>query len=332
MTYTAYVPTTGTYNISVRYSGNSADGKIKFSFGGNDKTGKVALPSTAGWQNWSDYTVAQGVLLSKGVQSIRVYIGGTKSAINLNSFSITTSTSCVATAPVTVASLKAGVKYNYYEGTWSNLPDFSKQSIVKTGTSTSIKLGNGEITNAFAYDFNGYIKLTTEGTYTFYTNSDDGSKLFIDDAEIVNNDGAHGAIEKSGSICLKAGYHKIRVQYFDKSGGKSLSISYAGPSITKQTINNLYYSDEVVTDIENAFDAEEIASIYPNPFNNTITVQLNSSTDTKIEILNTLGQIVATQFSNSEVVTLDLNHVNNGLYIVKITSDNRVITKEILKK
>jgi hypothetical protein len=72
--------------------------------------------------------------------------------------------------------------------------------------------------------------------YTFYTNSDDGSKLYIDDALIVGNDGLHGPLEKSGSTGLKAGKHKIRVIYFQRKGGTLLEVSYESNNISKRKI------------------------------------------------------------------------------------------------
>ena len=60
--------------------------------------------------------------------------------------------------------------------------------------------------------------------YTFFTESDDGSKLFIDDIEIVNNDGDHGAEEKNGIAALKKGFHKIKVLYFDSGGSNALKV------------------------------------------------------------------------------------------------------------
>ncbi|MDA9353604.1 PA14 domain-containing protein, partial [Flavobacteriaceae bacterium] len=53
-------------------------------------------------------------------------------------------------------------------------------------------------TGSFAVRYTGYISITTNGTYTFFTSSDDGSKLLIDGVEIVNNDGSHAAQERSG--------------------------------------------------------------------------------------------------------------------------------------
>ena len=87
------------------------------------------------------------------------------------------------------------------------------------------------------------------------------------------------------------------------------------------------------TDSKNDFSESESAiDIFPNPFNNTITVQINDLQASKVEVFNTLGQMVVSENRTENEMTLDLNHVENGLYIVKITSDNQVITKEIVKK
>lgn len=48
----------------------------------------------------------------------------------------------------------------------------------------------------------------------FSTLSDDGSKLFIDGIEIVDNNGEHAAVEVTGKAALKNGYHTIKVVYF----------------------------------------------------------------------------------------------------------------------
>ena len=75
-----------------------------------------------------------------------------------------------------------------------------------------------------------------EGVYTFFTASDDGSKLYIDDDEVVNNDGLHGSRERWSAIALAPGLHRIRVLYFDRTGSHSLQVSYEGPGIEKRPI------------------------------------------------------------------------------------------------
>ena len=51
----------------------------------------------------------------------------------------------------------------------------------------------------------GLIKIPADGIYSFYISSDDGSKLFIDDKILVDNDGLHGIVEKvTRSLLQKA--------------------------------------------------------------------------------------------------------------------------------
>tara|TARA_R110002096_G_scaffold387403_4_gene581585 strand:+ start:15828 stop:20795 length:4968 start_codon:yes stop_codon:yes gene_type:complete len=87
--------------------------------------------------------------------------------------------------------------------------------------------------NTFSIRYTGFINIDSAGTYTFFTTSDDGSKLFINGTEVVNNDGLHGNQERSGSIVLSGGFHSIRVLFFENTGGQNLSVSYQGPSISK---------------------------------------------------------------------------------------------------
>lgn len=88
----------------------------------------------------------------------------------------------------------------------------------------------------FSIRYSGYIQINTAGSYTFYTSSDDGSKLFIDGNQVVDNDGLHGTQERSGSISLTAGLHPITVLFFENSGGETLTVQYQGPSISKQNV------------------------------------------------------------------------------------------------
>ena len=74
--------------------------------------------------------------------------------------------------------------------------------------------------------FEGFIKIDKAGLYNFSTLSDDGSKLFIDDIEIVNNDGEHAAVEVAGKAALKKGYHTIKVIYFGNGDVNELKVNW----------------------------------------------------------------------------------------------------------
>ena len=70
-----------------------------------------------------------------------------------------------------------------------------------------------------------------------FTTSDDGSKLFIDDIEVVDNDGEHGSQEKSERAALRKGFHKIKILYFDSGGGNELKVLMEREGGIKQEIS-----------------------------------------------------------------------------------------------
>ena len=131
-----------------------------------------------------------------------------------------------------------GVKYQYYEGTgWRFLPVFESLKPLKTGTKYQFRIDNiNKKDGQFGIQFHAYLKIDQEGEYRFYTISDDGSKLYINENEVVNNDGDHGAIERQGTVSLSPGFHSMKVDYFNQAGGYWLDVYYKGPGIPKQII------------------------------------------------------------------------------------------------
>ena len=129
-----------------------------------------------------------------------------------------------------------GLDYQYYEGTWNNLPDFASLTAVKSGTVSGFDLSVRNQNDYFGAMFSGYVDVPADGEYTFYTASDDGSQLYIGSTLVVNNDGLHATQERNGKIGLKAGKHAITVTFFEKAGGENLAVQYASASINKTAI------------------------------------------------------------------------------------------------
>jgi len=138
--------------------------------------------------------------------------------------------------PDNPVSTVSGLYYKYYQGSWSMLPDFNTLTPVKQGAIGTFDYSPRLVNDNFAFSFNGYINIPKDSVYTFYTSSDDGSRLYIGNILVVDNDGIHPVQEISASIGLKAGLHLIRVDYFEKTGGQTFSVSWSGPGISKQII------------------------------------------------------------------------------------------------
>ncbi len=123
----------------------------------------------------------------------------------------------------------------------SNLPDLD-WSLVKTHPAFGCGVKNFDLSESLRLEkmfvqFEGYIDISETGNYTFYLNSDDGSKLWIDGALIVDNDGVKSLpVEVSGTTNLDSGKHIIRVGYFHRTGSPVLDVSWSGPSISKEII------------------------------------------------------------------------------------------------
>ncbi len=136
-----------------------------------------------------------------------------------------------------IDSLKNGLHYNYYVGTWVKLPQFSKLKPIRTGKISRVSLDEfDEFDNAFGIVFYGEIDIRKENIYTFYLRSNDGSRLFIDNKEVINFDGLHGSSFKSGRIKLSKGRHPIKLEYFQAGGGKGLELHFESNEIEKQLI------------------------------------------------------------------------------------------------
>ena len=120
----------------------------------------------------------------------------------------------------------------------SVVPDFNTMTPIRTGRVNTIALGMQLKSDDFAVKFDGFISIPTTGNYTFYLKSDDGSKLYIDGQEVVNNDGLHNSNDEvSGSVNnLSAGDHSIWVTFFERGGDEVLNVNYSGPGINKQNI------------------------------------------------------------------------------------------------
>ncbi len=130
----------------------------------------------------------------------------------------------------------AGIQYAYFEGDWDQLPDFSQLQPLKTGTLRNFDFSPRQNEEHFGFEYKGFIQIPDDGVYGFSTDSDDGSQLFIGDQLIVDNDGLHGMQEKKGVIALAAGFHPIRVTFFEKTGGDGLKVNWWGKKIQKQMV------------------------------------------------------------------------------------------------
>jgi len=138
-----------------------------------------------------------------------------------------------------VKGLEPGLKYAYYEKdiVWSRLPDFSTMVPVKEGITESVDLTMNPREDNYGVRFSGYIKIMEDGLYRFYLNSDDGSRLYLRDHKIINNDLNHGFLELSGRAALRKGYHPIRIDYYESGLYQGITFSIEKEGMKKQVVS-----------------------------------------------------------------------------------------------
>ncbi|MDF2440787.1 MAG: hypothetical protein JWN98_1771 [Abditibacteriota bacterium] len=95
---------------------------------------------------------------------------------------------------------------------------------------------NTPFADFFYARWTGKIRIPRDGEYTFFTESDDGSRVFINGRPVVDNGGTHGMEEKSGKVELKAGDHDLKVDFFENSAGAGCRFRWSGPGIEKQIV------------------------------------------------------------------------------------------------
>ncbi len=115
----------------------------------------------------------------------------------------------------------------------TTLPDIKTLKLKEAGIKNNFdNIDGAEFENLiehFAITAEGFIKIEKPGLYTFEMWSDDGSKLYLHDKLLVNNDGVHGVEGKNGKVKLDAGYHPFKFEFFQGTGGKYLSLDWIKP-------------------------------------------------------------------------------------------------------
>ena len=137
-------------------------------------------------------------------------------------FSVTATETVFGTTVVSPSGLRGQI-YLMQEDSKA-LPDFDDMKPVGTIYTNRLNIqprhftrGFPGVTNRdewFAIDYTGRFYISNPSKYSFALISDDGSKLFIDGREIINNDGIHGPIRMMGDVKLVGGLHTFRVSYF----------------------------------------------------------------------------------------------------------------------
>jgi mono/diheme cytochrome c family protein len=133
-----------------------------------------------------------------------------------------------------------GLTYKYYRDSWTKLPDFGALKPEETGTlpNNLFDLSPRSRNEAFGFVFEGVLIVPEAGKYTFYLDSDDGSRLTVAGKVVLEYDGIHGVgKEKSATVELAKGRLPIKLEYFQNQFGFGLEVAWSGPSFARRPLS-----------------------------------------------------------------------------------------------
>jgi hypothetical protein len=124
-----------------------------------------------------------------------------------------------------------------------------------------------------------------------------------------------------------------RIDIENPSGVYTITVSHKGSLVGGNQNYSLIVSGPQVTLSNESFNANDFA-VYPNPANDFIVVTTNSLLIETASFYDVQGRLVKsiTVNNESEQIRLDIQDLDSGVYILKLSSQGKEINKKIIKK
>ena len=139
---------------------------------------------------------------------------------------------------------RSGAAYTYQEGVSHTLADAAKLPTIARGDVPQISSAAVEKALAgkmrkehFAIHFDAFVRVPRDAVYRFAARGDDGVRVTVDGAKVLEDDGEHAPRDVDGEIALAAGAHPIRVDWFQGTEGKELSVWLELPDGTRAPLD-----------------------------------------------------------------------------------------------
>ncbi len=138
-----------------------------------------------------------------------------------------------ATPPVNPA---PGLVCRLYAGSFARLPDFGALTAPRASVEPVVGLPSGAPREHFALALTGWLRVPSDGMYTFSLRTDDGSALDLDGRSLIDADGLHSEGDARAEIALRAGWHPFAVRYFQAGYDAALKLWWEGPGFAWEPV------------------------------------------------------------------------------------------------
>ncbi|MBI4325651.1 MAG: hypothetical protein HY674_10355, partial [Chloroflexi bacterium] len=203
----------------------------------------------------------------------------------------------------------AGLRGEYYDNA-----DFTALKVTRLDAAVDFNWGSGSPDPAVAADsfsvrWTGLVEPRFSETYTFYTVTDDGVRLWVNGQLLVNDWTDHPPAERSGTITLINGVqYDILMEFYENGGGASAQLLWSSPSQPKQVIPSGQLTPTVLTNLQPSSSGAALVSS-PTDANGDYRLDVfNGDWSVGVNELPTLGY---NEVTNQTVTVSNANVVVN---------------------
>ncbi|PQJ79910.1 glycosyl hydrolase [Polaribacter porphyrae] len=331
--YTIDVQNSGCYELSMRYaSGNTAGGgPISFEIDGTKVTENIVFSSTGGWNTWQTKTA--NINLTQGTHVLK--LTADNGEVNLGKMQFTFSG---ATCPV---AQQMSLPFDF-----ETSPITSDFNNFDGGTATVINANNGNtsskmakiirdggqpwagsyinLSNPLDFSSNKYITLKV------WTEAPVGTSMQIK----LERQNSGGSFELATPTTVSGAWETLHWD-FSQVGASTfdklifmLDIGNVGNGSNTSTF---YFDDvQLSNTLSSLVFSIDDARIFPNPVKNRLSIQSDKNEIQKVEIYSVLGKKL--KEIHQDFLTINVDDLSSGFYLLKVYADNESFTTKILKE
>ncbi|MBC7485260.1 MAG: RICIN domain-containing protein [Cytophagaceae bacterium] len=207
-----------------------------------------------------------------------------------------------------------GLTGNYFNGMIFETPVYNR-----TDATISFDWGNGSPNAAvnvdgFSARWTGQVQPKYTGEYTFYMNSDNGRRLWVNGQLVIDKWIDDWNIDYSGKINLVAGVkYDIKIEYFENYGGAGCKLEWSSVAQTREVVPASQLYPNPLPTVTITSPANNASFNAPASFTITASATDNGGSISKVEFYNggnKLGE------DNSAPYEFNWTNVATGTYIL----------------
>lgn len=320
--YYIYVPKAGTYNFIARFANGGDDARPgKLLANDVEVLSEVALPATGSWTTWS--TSSFSATLDTGLTVLRLEATTSDGLANIDYIEIIDSTiSAVVCQYNLTVSASANGSVDDVSGIYDKDTELSITATPETGYGFSGWTGDIESTdNPLDVTIDEDIEITANFSYLYTLTASAGANGSIDDV--------NGSYLSGVSIEINAtpddGYEFAGWTGDVESSSNPLTVTMN--SDIEVTAN---FSEK--TSISES-TAKDVISVYPNPVEDELNIQLNGDVEQNIyiSIFNIEGAVIQEMNEYGNLININTSNLDKGIYFIRLQAGDAVSIEKFVK-